>query len=48
MEALITTGYGGNMIVHHGVMEEKRKFIGNPCSPHALDMKIRDVPGPGK
>ena len=43
MKVLFTSGYTENVIVHHGILEEKLNFIGKPYSIQALARKIREV-----
>ncbi len=48
MKVLFTSGYTENVIVHHGVIDEKLNFIGKPYSLRGLARKIREVLGPGE
>jgi len=43
IKVLFTSGYTEDVIVHHGVREEKINFIGKPYSMQTLAAKIRDV-----
>jgi signal transduction histidine kinase/CheY-like chemotaxis protein len=43
MRVLFTSGYSGDLISHHGVLEEGIHFISKPYTAHALARKIRDV-----
>jgi FixJ family two-component response regulator len=43
LKVLYTSGYTEDVIVHHGVLEEKINFIGKPYSMQTLAAKIRDV-----
>ncbi len=42
-KVLFTSGYTGNVIAHHGVLDEGIQFIEKPYSIHALSRKIREV-----
>ncbi|HUT78676.1 MAG TPA: hypothetical protein VM285_13360, partial [Polyangia bacterium] len=37
------SGYTGDMIVHHGVLESDRRFIGKPFSAPELLHKVRET-----
>jgi len=43
IKVLFTSGYTEDVIVHHGVLEEKINFIGKPYSMQTLAAKIRNV-----
>lgn len=47
MKVLFTSGYRENVVVHHGIVDEKLDFIGKPYTMQSLAQKIRDVLGPG-
>ncbi len=43
VRVLYTSGYTGNVIVHHGVLEEGIQFIGKPYTINSLAAKVREV-----
>jgi CheY-like chemotaxis protein len=42
-KVLYSSGYSGNVIAHHGVIDEGLSFIGKPYSPQALARKLREI-----
>ncbi len=42
-KVLFASGYTGNIIVHHGVIDECTNFIGKPYTGQALAVKIREI-----
>jgi two-component system, cell cycle sensor histidine kinase and response regulator CckA len=45
MKILFTSGYTENVIVHHGIIDEKVNFIAKPYSVHELARKFMQVLG---
>lgn len=43
IKLLFTSGYAGNIIAHHGILEESVSFIQKPYSMEALAAKVREV-----
>jgi CheY-like chemotaxis protein len=43
LKHLFMSGYTGNIIVHHGVLDEGKNFIQKPFSIQALAAKVREV-----
>ena len=43
MKVLFTSGYTGDAIVRHGILDEGVSFIGKPYTPSALAKKVRGV-----
>lgn len=43
LKVIYTSGYTGDFIAHHGVLDGKLHFIGKPFSAHSLSKKIREV-----
>jgi PAS domain S-box-containing protein len=43
LKHLFMSGYTGNIIVHHGVLDEGENFIQKPFSMQALAAKVREV-----
>ena len=46
IKVLFMSGYTGNVIVHHGILEKGSEFIQKPFSPEQLAGKVRAVLGP--
>ncbi len=46
IKVLFMSGYSGDVIARHGVLEEGAAFIQKPFSPEALAVKVRAVLGP--
>jgi two-component system, cell cycle sensor histidine kinase and response regulator CckA len=40
---LFVSGYTGDAVVRHGILEEKIHFLPKPFSPDSLAMKVRDI-----
>ena len=45
MKVLYFSGYTGNSIIHHGVLDEGIEFIQKPYSNIELAKKIREILG---
>ncbi len=43
MKVLFSSGYTEDVMVHHGVVEERLAFIGKPFTMQALAEKVRSV-----
>ncbi|MCE5284184.1 MAG: response regulator [Deltaproteobacteria bacterium] len=43
IKVLFMSGYTGNVIAHHGILEEGVNFIRKPFSLQALSQKVRQI-----
>jgi two-component system cell cycle sensor histidine kinase/response regulator CckA len=43
VKVLFTSGYTGDTIAHHGILEPDIAFLQKPFSPRSLTLKVREV-----
>jgi DNA-binding NtrC family response regulator len=43
IRVLYMSGYTGEVIAHHGILDDKVRFLQKPFSVHDLTQKVRDI-----